>query len=573
MRMARLGVLLDQSEAERRWMYGLNVFAYYIEEILAHAGIPFERVEDISEVESGAFDILIAGLVKDDTVSTSVLWNYVEQGGELVSFASLNALATRLGCIWSERASVGYASFGPYYDKAESIRYLQASPWQPIAAANAYLQEEVGELHRGEQAGAVIGAALQRFQIGDGYFDRWAVDIPATIVGFQQGSSPVLEDGVPALDGSAPINEGILKADDRIEMDWEHDRLYTKTGNPYFAYPYADLWRELFIGRLLRKAVDHGLTLPFVGFWPDGVEHVATISHDSDGNVADDALATLAILEELKIQSTWCMIEPGYSKAMYDQIKQAGHELALHYNALDLDNGVWGSEEFDRQLSFFRQAAAIDRVTSNKNHLTRFEGWGELFEWCEVNAVESDQTRGPSKKGNVGFLFGTCHPYFPVAWSNDRNRIYDVLEIGFLTQDLDLASYWSDSSVIVPFLEAVSKVEGVAHFLVHQAHIGTQETVRNSFRQIVAEARRRGYAIWTAKEINDWERARRKIRITDSKDMKAALELGMPLTAHAVIWNPVADSYAPRAWETMETRYGVRCLKQLLSVTGNVDVK
>ncbi|MBP1988408.1 hypothetical protein [Paenibacillus eucommiae] len=564
MKLARLGLLLDQSEAQRRWTYGLNVFANYTEEILAHAGIPFEIIRDIGEVENSSFDILIAGSVKDDAASTSVLWKYVEQGGVLISFAGLNALAAKLGCMWKERGTVGYAAFGAFYDKAEVIRFLQASPWKSSSAENEFLQEEAGELRRGEPGGAPIGAALQRFRIGEGLFDRWAVDIPATIVGFQQGNSPVLEDGVPALDGSAPINEGILKADDRSEMDWHHDRLYTETGNPYIAYPYADFWRELFIGRLLRTAVGQGLTLPFVGFWPDGIERVATISHDSDGNVEEYALATLAILDELQIQSTWCIIEPGYSTPIYDQIKAAGHELAFHYNALESDDRIWDQDDFDRQLLLLQQTAALDKVTSNKNHYTRFEGWGELFEWCEARGIESDQTRGPSKKGNVGFLFGTCHPYFPIAWSNDQNRLYDVLEIGFLTQDLDLSSHWSDSTIIVPFLEEISKVDGgVAHFLVHQTHIGMRETVRNSFRKIVAEARKRGYVFWRGKEINDWERARRSIKVTAVDDTNVSVEVGMPLPANAVIWAPMPESYAPLAGETIETRYGVICRKQL----------
>ncbi|MFD0713518.1 hypothetical protein [Paenibacillus sp. GCM10027626] len=561
MNIARVGVLLDRNEAQRRWSYGLNVFGFYISEVLSHAGIPFERIDDLHEVVNGSFDIVVVGSVRDDEASTSVLWKYAEQGGVLISFAGLNALASKLGCQWSGWAEAGYASFGAYYDKAESIRFLSASPWQP-SAGNGRLLEEVGELAKDQPRGAWLGAALQRFRIGEGLFDRWAVDIPATIVGLQQGTEPVLEDGIPAPDGSAKINENILKADDRIEMDWTHDRRSTETGQTYFAYPYADYWRELFIGRLLRTAVGLGLTLPFVGYWPDGIEHVATISHDSDGNVEEDAIATLEILEENSLQSTWCMIEPGYSATVYEQIKQAGHELAFHYNGLDMK---WGLDEFDRQLSFLQKTADLDKVVSNKNHYTRFEGWGELFEWCEARGIQIDQTRGPSKKGNVGFLFGTCHCYFPIAWSNDNNRMYNVLEVGFLTQDLDLTSNWADSSVIVPFLEGISKIGGIAHFLIHQGHIGTKATVRSSFRRIAAEARERGFVFWTSRMINDWERTRRQLKVVAVTDKGATVEAGLPLPANAVIWIPVPENCKSLGDETIEMRMGVRCLKQCIT--------
>jgi hypothetical protein len=155
-------------------------------------------------------------------------------------------------------------------------------------------------------------AARQHFKIGEGSLERWSVDIIGTIVGMQQGTRPVLADGVPAPDGTAQLNEGILKADDQAEMDWEWDRRHTETDAPYFAYPYADFWRELLIGHLLRTAVNKGLTLPFVGYWPEGVKHVAMISHDSDGNKDEHAFATLDLLEECRIHSTWCMLEPGY---------------------------------------------------------------------------------------------------------------------------------------------------------------------------------------------------------------------------------------------------------------------
>jgi len=88
-----------------------------------------------------------------------------------------------------------------------------------------------------------------------------------------------------------------------------------------------------------------------------------------------------------------------------------------------------------------------------------------LEEWL-LPFVKCDQTRGPSKQGNTGFLFGTCQPYFPISWFNEHNRFYDVLEVGFLSQDLDIGT-WADRSVVKPFLEQVYAFEGVAHILFH----------------------------------------------------------------------------------------------------------
>ncbi|MFD0710387.1 hypothetical protein [Paenibacillus sp. GCM10027626] len=558
MKIAKLSLLLDRSTAERRWTYGLNSFEYYMEEVLSRAAVPYEVMNDVGQLANCQDDIVIAALVPDDQRTAALVWDYAERGGTVILCSQLHALAPKLGMFPENSPQTGYAA--GLSGCTRPLRYFQAAIWRAADGASTCLIRQDGELRKEKPQGEALGAVWQLFKIGEGSLERWSVDITGAIVNLQQGTGPVLDDATPAPDGSAPLNEGILKADDRCAMDWEHDRLFTETGMPYFAYPYADLWREQFIGRLLQAALAKGMTLPFVGYWPDGIEQIAMISHDSDLNEDIHAESTLALLDECKVNSSWCMIEPGYSASIYDQVKAAGHELAFHYNALEQGGGNWSEEEFDRQVAWLKEAAGLTAVTSNKNHYTRYEGWGELFAWCEKNRIQSDQTRGPSKKGNVGFIFGTCHPYFPIAWSNEKNRMYDVVEIGFLTQDLDLSQYWSDSTVVIPFLDRVKEVRGVAHFLFHQVHIHQSAPVRAAFRKVIHEARKRGFTFWTAEQINRWERARRQMRITACGEAGAAFNVEKPIPG-AVIWEPVAADYRPDQGEEIQVQYGVACRK------------
>lgn len=563
MRIAKVGVVIDRQTAEKRWDLGLNVFEAYVVEIFAHAGIPYDVLQSVDDALHGSYDILVAALIPEDEQTHDALLKYVEDGGHLISYGGLPRFAKRLGYVQAAETGTGYTHLPEdAFASMPPLRYISARPWRAKQRGeNGANVREIGTLHDGSPNGASIGSALLSLKVGRGTIHRWAVHIPTTIVHLQQGTGPVLSDGVPAPDGTAEIDEGILKADDRIALDWELDRARTQTGVPYFAYPHADYWRKAIVSQLIRSAQALGLTLPFIDTWPDGISDVALISFDSDFNIEETAMTTLDVMQELQVPTTWCMIEPGYSQRVYARVRSEGHELALHYNALDQENGRWGEEEFARQFAWCTQAIGSERITSNKNHYTRFEGWDELFKWCEQHGIAADQTRGPTKRGNVGFLFGTCQPYFPIAWSSERNRLYNVLEIGFLTQDMNHPSL-ADTSVIEPFLAEVKNVSGVAHFLFHQIHIHRHDQVRQAIRELVEKARAHGYTFWTSKQINDWVRARRTVKVANiDSNGNVSVQAEQPIAETIVIRIPVRDPSALPDSE-IDIRYGVPCIKQ-----------
>lgn len=560
-KQARVALLNDRKAVSMLQSYGLNAFGKYAGEVLAHAGMGYTEITDVNKVAAEGYDIVIAGVCAEDDKTAQAMTTYLESGGIVITCAGLNMLGSKLGYAKAKELNAGYAYLDGQGDGGVPLRFLAASPWVRVKE-DAIQSQESGQIVRDRPDGEYAAAALQTFQVGQGRLYRWSVDIWSTIVKLQQGKGPVLEDGVPAADGTGAVNDNILKADDQAAVDWELDRLVTETGMPYFAYPYADLWREAFLGQLLQAIVREEKTLPFVGYYPDGISHVLMISHDSDINKDEHAEKTLELFDELGMNTTWCMLEPGYGKPIYDKVKAAGHELAFHYNALEAQKGLWAEPEFARQLNWLKEAADLTEVTSNKNHYTRFEGWGELFEWCEKHGIAADQTRGPSKKGNVGLLFGTCHPYFPIAWHNDGNRMYDVLEMSFLTQDLELSTL-SDNSVIRPFLEQVKRVGGVAHFLYHQVHIHRWEAVRDSIRKLVREARAMGFELWTGKKVNDWERYRRSLRVKLEADGSIRFEAAEP-SGGVVVYVPVNPSNTSDSSTPTEMRFGVPCYRKVM---------
>ena len=299
---------------------------------------------------------------------------------------------------------------------------------------------------------------------------------------------------------------------------------------PIFHRPQADLWRRVFLSLLLDAADAAGIVVPWLHYWPAGVPAVAHMSHDSDGNVSEYAATALEVFDEIDVRVTWCHCYPGgYDPATVQQIADRGHEQALHYNAMgDADIASWGWPQVRAQYAWAQALTGRERIVSNKNHYTRWEGWAEFFGWCERLGIEIDQSRGPSKQGNVGFMVGSCHLWFPIADATQGNRRIDVLELPLHTQDLAWAGHEANRDVI---LDQALAEHGVAHFLFHATHLHLRPPTRRACVRLAAEARRRGMVWWTSEQLNDWERRRRDVRLQVSAEPDGSLRVSVESSA------------------------------------------
>jgi hypothetical protein len=498
----------------------------YLEEILGQAGLSWEYT-NAGEAPGPGTVMVIPGSQSLGHDVRGRVRECVQRGAGIVVVGGSAGLDEVIGAT-AHDVHEGYLSaFNPSHPITAGL----PSPLHAFdaSALRATSGTSLGKL-RDLSTHRILGDSVVAHHYGQGATVALGADIAASVLNIQLGRK-IQQDGAPAPDGTGPIDDGILKTDDGVVLSWEHDRIqtalagpvpdcpgidpaYPDGATPWFGRPVADELRTLLLQAIAWVASETGQNLALLAEWPYRLRAIGLISHDSDGNLDDGARTSLRLLDEAEINSTWCHIwSPAYSHryrpATFAMIKQAGHEIALHYNALDRDGGAWGRKHLAAQAAYVRHEAGVDQFTSNKNHYLRWEGGTEFFHWLADEGIQVDQCKGPSKKGNVGYPHGSSLPWFPL--DRDTGTFIDVMEIPLQFQDLWLTTPYYPSSTTIA---QARRHRGVAHFLFHQIHLHTKPQVAQAMLDVIAQGREQGLDWWTSAQINNWQRRRRSASVT-----------------------------------------------------------
>ncbi|HEY9294675.1 MAG TPA: hypothetical protein VIP98_25610 [Microlunatus sp.] len=511
-----ISLFLNESAVADAHAASADAWWLYATEVLDHLRLTYREVD---HAESDGTVLIIANADSLTTADNARLSEWVGAGGALIGVGDPGDLAELAG-VTVRGAVVDHDHVT--VDGAEVITSAPDVALRAIGGVRLQAGDDVTSWATWDDGSAAITVR----RLGAGVVLWSGVDVWQSIVRIQQGYA-VSEDGQPAADGSAPIDDGILKCEDGMVLDYERDRvlppgqpelaayeqkLPPETGLPMFHRPHADLWRSVLLQSVWWAAEQSRSAVGWLHYWPADVPAIAHMSHDSDQNVEEDGRAALDAFAAAGVEVTWCQCFPGgYRPETYVAISEAGHEQALHFNAMaDADIARWGWPQLRAQYAWAQAVTGSERIVSNKNHYTRWEGFTDFYRWCERVGIQIDESRGPSKQGTIGFPFGTAHVSFPMADASDDNRYHDVLNLPLHTQDLALAGHESIRDVII---DAAYEQHGVAHFLFHGVHLNRRPATRKACVELADEVRSRGMQWWTAGKINNWERARRGVEL------------------------------------------------------------
>lgn len=547
----------------------------YIEEVLGHAGLFYAlvRAADLP-AQAGRHRLLVLpGQARLTTEQREALAAFVRQGGSLLGLGGPSGLEEVFGARGGAALTDGFLQITARRHPATRDLHssLHVFGGQALYATEGTALAEL-------DSGGLIGDAIVENAYGAGTTLLIGPDLLHSIVHIQQGR-PIVHDGPPAPDGSAPIDDGILKSEDGFVLDWNRDRQIIHESHRVFLEPITDELRELILKSIFHLATRQNVLVPLLWYWPGDLTAVAHLSHDTDGN--DPALgeAMRQITGELELNSTWCILYPGgYDPAFYRLLQEQGDEIALHYDARTGGRRTrWGEAYFQAQHDWLCEMSGIDGVTSNKNHYLRWEGRLEFFHWCEQAGLQLDETKGPSKIGSIGYILGGSHPWFP--YDEQEDRFLDVLEVHLLTQDLVVTC---PAEFGPPLVDSAVRHYGVGHFLFHPAHI-QRPGVAEALRSVVDYAREQGMVWWTAAHLNAWERSRRAVAVerwhSGPGEVGMAFRAGRPLRNAALLClQPGEASLSaeagglPARTETV-IRYGFPFVKLNLDLADGTEVR
>ncbi|MDW8026031.1 MAG: hypothetical protein RMK18_09260, partial [Armatimonadota bacterium] len=182
----------------------------YCIEVLTHAGIFYFTTTPQELDHKKATICLISGRKLFSSGERAKLRWFVRQGGCLIAIGATNGLEEILGVRCIGELHEGWLRFVTSHPIGNGLQSSLRVFGGTVVQMNADGQAIA---HVVDKNGEILGDAIVIRKFGQGLVIFIAPDLMHSIVQIQQGI-PVTKDGKSAPDGSAPLDDGILKTED-----------------------------------------------------------------------------------------------------------------------------------------------------------------------------------------------------------------------------------------------------------------------------------------------------------------------------------------------------------------------
>lgn len=476
-------------------------FSSYVAEMLRYCGLFFEEVaqEDLLE-SAGTYDVLIlSGPLTLLPGETEAIGNAVLGGSALLVLGATSGLETILG------VEAGPVEIGEGYLQPSGPHAILDADEFPIhifggGAVRPTDANDLGTLldvHGNKTLLSVL--TLNKTNGGVAIF--FGGNLGNAALRMRQGRF-VDVDGIPAPDGTAPLEDGTLRTEDGLTLDWHLDRSgESETDPPAFMHPQFDRLRAILFRSVLYCAEQIGKSLAVLWLHPRNAPATGMISFNSDGRDPQNAVSILHQANLVGLRGTWCVQHPGYHSDVYRVLRTRGNEIAVQYDPTE----GWDRELLKIQSTQMVRVSGSKILTSVRTRQSMWRGRNDLYEWATDLGFSIEIGRGPFHLGTAGFVFGTCHPFRPIR---PDGGTYGVTSVPYLVHNPGLIS---SSTRCLALVDAAVAAHGIVHFNIDTDQFD-QKPVSEAFRNIVAHGRGSGVEWQTGEEIALWHRGRRQVR-------------------------------------------------------------
>lgn len=494
--------------AKSRWVrFGLvtspdDPYSPYYAEAMADTGLRFESPASLKPEDIAQFDVLVfggVGVLDREDASTVAEW--LGRGGMAVFSGSAWGAASLLGLKpGGQHLSVG--SVVPRKGASIAINGVDFIKFYGSKVHNSAQAETLWELTSG-------GVGLSVAGIGRGKVWYLAPHLGQTTAQMVFGRS-VETDAIGPTDGSARLDDGILRAEDGINLDYLDDRSHTEDGAPYFAFAHADALRELFSRCVLAAAQATGRPFFAIGQWPHGVEAAGLLSIDCDSNDEDRFNEVARMVANIGGRPVWMVEVPGYSQEVYRRMRGSLHEAGLLYSP---DKGKWETEGLRLQHTSLARSASFREIAAVRPRDGRWHGHLLVYRMAESAGIKTLISKGGRQLGTSGFSFGSCRPTRPVH----AGRPIEVYELPYAVY---LPAF--PDSAVESVLATVTNLGGCLHISSDLTSLESHNC-QAALQRMIMLARQANLRFMLPSEIARHLRQRSDARIQLVLDEKGAL--------------------------------------------------